>query len=84
MWIWGFGWGMSRAGAVVCGFDIIEKSIGQARRSYISSYLAYVVGDITKIDFPGKFETIVFSKVMAHIENRQELLDRLRAKVSPK
>lgn len=42
------------------------------------------VKDIMTIELPGSFETVVLSNVLEHIENRRELLDRLRAKVSPK
>lgn len=46
--------------------------------------LIYGVGDITKIDLPGRFETVVLSNVLEHIEKRLELLERLKTKVSPK
>jgi 2-polyprenyl-3-methyl-5-hydroxy-6-metoxy-1,4-benzoquinol methylase len=75
---------MSRAGAIVCGFDINRKSIEQARARYTGPNLTYIVGDITTTDLPGRFETVVLSNVLEHIENRLELLHRLREKVSPK
>lgn len=75
---------MSKTGAVVCGFDLNPKSIEQARKRYTGQNLTYFVGDITTIDLPGRFETVVLSNVLEHIEKRRELLDRLRMKVSPK
>ena len=42
------------------------------------------VGYITAIDLPGRFETVALANVLEYIEKMWELLDRLRARVSPK
>jgi len=74
---------MSRAGAIVIGVDINEKSINQAKERYTNSNLTFLLGDICEIALPHDVQTVVMSNVLEHIENRNDLLRRLKQKISP-
>ena len=66
------------------GIDINSESINLARRNYQSSNLQFISGDATK-DLPNeKFDVIVLSNVLEHIEKRIEFLTIIKEKYQPK
>lgn len=62
----------------VIGIDIEEKNIKKAKSKYSRANVQYVVGDATK-DLSGeKFNVIILSNVLEHIEHRVEFMESLK------
>ncbi|MEW6417128.1 MAG: class I SAM-dependent methyltransferase [Nitrospirota bacterium] len=58
----------------VYGIDINAKNIEYARKKYNTNNITYIVGDATEYEFNDKFDVIVLSNVLEHIENRIDFL----------
>ena len=67
----------------VIGIDINKKYIEFAKRHYKKENLEFIVGDATKYQFNEKFDIIILSNVLEHIENRVEFLKKLKS-IAPK
>jgi 2-polyprenyl-3-methyl-5-hydroxy-6-metoxy-1,4-benzoquinol methylase len=67
----------------VIGIDISKKQIAAAKENYKKDNLAFVSGDVVNYNFREKFDAIVMSNVLEHIDERSEFLKRLR-NISPK
>lgn len=66
----------------VVGVDLNEKNISFAKQRYARENIEYICGDALK-DLPNeKFDIIIMSNVLEHIENRVEFLERLREKAA--
>jgi len=66
----------------VVGIDLNEKNISFAKERYSKENIEYIWGDALK-DLPDeKFDVIIMSNVLEHIENRVEFLRRLREKAA--
>lgn len=64
----------TEAGALVTGIDINEAQVALARSRYRCDGLEFIVGDATA-GFPGRrYDTVVLSNVLEHIENREAFL----------
>lgn len=64
----------------VVGIDLNEKNISFAKERYSKENIEYLCRDALK-DLPGeKFDVIIMSNVLDHIENRVEFLKKLREK----
>jgi SAM-dependent methyltransferase len=62
----------------VIGIDINKQNIEKAQSKYGGSNIKYLVGDATK-DLKGeKFDVIVLSNVLEHIENRTDFLKNIK------
>lgn len=62
---------------MVVGIDLNEKNIKFAKEKFSASNIEYLVGDATK-DLPDKkFDVIILSNVLEHIENRVDFLKSL-------
>ncbi len=62
----------------VAGIDIEEKNIKKAQSKYSRQNMKYIVGDATK-DLTGeKFDAIILSNVLEHIEDRVGFIQSLR------
>ena len=62
----------------VIGIDIEEKNIKFANKNYKRENLKFIIGDSTKYKFNKKFDVIILSNVLEHIENRTEFLRKIR------
>ena len=62
----------------VIGIDIEKKNIKFANKNYKRENLKFVIGDSTKYKFNRKFDVIILSNVLEHIENRAEFLHKIR------
>lgn len=66
----------------VVGIDLNEKNVSFAKQRYSKENIEYICGDALK-DLPDeKFDIIIMSNVLEHIENRVEFLDRLKEKAA--
>jgi len=62
----------------VVGIDIEEKNIKFANKNYKRENLKFIIGDSIKYKFDRKFDVIILSNVLEHIENRTEFLRKIR------
>jgi 2-polyprenyl-3-methyl-5-hydroxy-6-metoxy-1,4-benzoquinol methylase len=67
--------------AKVIGIDIAEKNIKMAKEKYVRPNLQFIVGDCLSFDFTtlgiAKFDKIVLSNVLEHLEGRVQFLQGL-------
>ena len=62
----------------VVGIDLNKENIKIAKENYLAPNIEYLVGDATK-DLPSqKFDVIILSNVLEHIENRVEFLNKIK------
>lgn len=62
----------------VTGIDIVENKIKIAREKYQSSNISFIYGDATKDLTDKKFDIIVLSNVLEHIEHRVDFLKKIK------
>jgi len=67
----------------VIAIDFNKKSIEFAKKRFSLENIKYIVGDITKDVQEQKFDVIILSNVLEHIENRVEFLNKIRS-LAPK
>lgn len=76
-------WHLSRKAKQVVGIDVSARNIEVARRKYRADNIEYRVADATR-DLPGeRFDVVVLSSVLEHIEKRPEFLAKIRG-LAPK
>jgi SAM-dependent methyltransferase len=61
----------------VVGIDIEQKNVDKAKNNYQRPNLEYICGDATTYNFSSKFNKIILSNVLEHIEHRVEFLKKL-------
>ncbi|MFQ6119984.1 MAG: class I SAM-dependent methyltransferase, partial [Methanosarcinales archaeon] len=65
------------------GIDLNKSNIEFAKKNFHHPYLKFVVGNALK-DLPDeKFDVVILSNVLEHIENRVEFLTQIRDKIKP-
>ena len=75
---------MAETGARVVGIELSKKNFDQSNRLYQAPNLHFILGDAWK-DLPKeKFDTIVMSNVLEHINKRVEFIQMVQKQVSPK
>lgn len=62
---------------VVVAIDIEQKNIDNAQSKYRKDNLTFLVGDATTHEFDTRFDSIVLSNVLEHIEDRVPFLKKL-------
>lgn len=62
----------------VVGIDLSEKNIETAKKKYYAHNIKYVIGDAVKDLSDEKFDVIVLSNVLEHIENRTGFLNKIK------
>ncbi len=62
----------------VVGVDISEKNINKARAQHSRPNIEYVVGDVTAGPGTEKFNVLVLSNVLEHIEDRVGFLESIK------
>lgn len=67
----------------VVGIDFNQKSINSALTHYQLPNLRYIAGDATTENFKEKFDVIILSNVLEHIEKRVEFLKAIK-RIAPK
>lgn len=66
----------SKAASVV-GVDLSSANILQAKKNQQFPNLEFIVGDATSFSFAGRFDKLVLSNVLEHIDERVALLKKL-------
>lgn len=69
---------LSKKAGKVIGIDLNEKYLKKAQKNNQAQNIEYILGDITAYDFKEKFDFAVLSNVLEHIENRAELLQKIK------
>lgn len=62
----------------VYGIDINQNNINFAIKNFKRQNIHYIHGDATKYTFKRKFDVIVLSNILEHIENRRYFLEELK------
>ena len=74
---------MSKAGAVVTGIELSQKNIDISNQLYQNPHLKFIKGDAWK-DLPQeKFDVVVMSNVLEHIDDRVRFLKKVQAEAHP-
>ena len=72
---------LAKAGGIVTGIELSEKNIKKAKCLYKHDNLKFILGDAWR-DLPKeKFDTIVISNVLEHIDKRVEFIKMVRSNV---
>ena len=61
----------------VMGIDIDEEKIRDAKKNFLLDNIEYICGDIINWPFKKKFDVIILSNVLEHIEDRTKLLKKI-------
>jgi len=68
---------LAKKAARVTGIDISPENILSSQKKYQSDNLEFVIGDATRYDFKDRFNIVVLSNVLEHIENRISFLTKI-------
>ncbi|MBI4966312.1 MAG: class I SAM-dependent methyltransferase [Desulfomonile tiedjei] len=63
-----------KAGAEVVGVDLSSDNIRTAVQKYSHPAVSYLVGDVLQIPLKGKFDAVILSNVVEHLEARAKFL----------
>jgi len=67
----------------ILGIDINPQNIKFAQKHFTRKNLKFITGDATKYSFNTRFDTIVLSNVLEHIEKRVSFLKKIKS-IAPK
>lgn len=70
-------------GALVTAIDIDLESISLAKARYGNKAIKFLHGDATRDLPPGKFDVIVLSNVLEHIQNRRDFIRKIQSSAKP-
>lgn len=73
----------TKTGGSVVGIDYNEKWLNCARKNYKHPKLEFILKDAEEYLPPGKFDTVILSNVLEHIEKRISLLQKVNDHAQP-
>ncbi len=73
----------SRSGAEVVGLDLSAANVASARSRFQHDRLSFVHGEAPQTLPPGRFDVVVMSNVLEHIEHRVAFLREVQARIHP-
>jgi SAM-dependent methyltransferase len=73
----------SRTGADVVGLDLSGDNVRKARQLFVHERLTFVEGEAPAVLPDGRFDVVVMSNVLEHIERRVEFLRAVQDKAAP-
>jgi len=62
----------------VTAIDLNKDNIELARRNFSKDNIKYIYGDASQISFGEKFDVVIMSNVLEHIDNRYDFLLKLK------
>ncbi len=68
---------VSQKAKEVIGIDFSSKSIRKAEKTYPRENLRFIIGDATTFKFQKKFDAIILSNVLEHIQKRVDFLKKI-------
>ena len=69
---------LSKKAKLVTGIDISIKNINIANKRFNSSNIEYICGDAVEYKYKRKYDKLVLSNVLEHIEHRIEFLSAIK------
>lgn len=69
---------VARKARSVTAIDLNKNNVELARRNFNRDNIKYVCGDATQFDFGEKFDVIIMSNVLEHVENRCDFLLKIK------
>ena len=69
---------LSKKAQKVVGVDLNEKYLAVAKKNNQAQNIEYILGDAVIYSFNNKFDVVVLSNVLEHIENREEFLKKIK------
>ncbi len=66
-----------KAGSVTA-IDLNQDNIEFARRNFNRANIEYICGDATKVNFGEKFNVVILSNLLEHLENRDDFLRNIK------
>ena len=69
--------------AKVTAIDLNQSNIEFASKNFRKDNIEYLCGDATSTDFKGKFDVIILSNLLEHLEDREGFLKKVR-QLSPR
>jgi 2-polyprenyl-3-methyl-5-hydroxy-6-metoxy-1,4-benzoquinol methylase len=67
----------------VIGIDLSYENIKIAKENYSAPNIEYIIGDAIKYNFNQRFDVVVLSNILEHIENRVKFLQKIKT-LAPK
>lgn len=62
----------------VVGIDLSSENIEVAKQGYSASNIEYLIGDAIHYVFNQRFDVVILSNVLEHIENRVKFLEKIK------
>lgn len=62
----------------VTAIDLNEDNIEFAKRNFNRDNIKYICGDASRLNFGEKFDVIILSNLLEHLENRHDFLRKIR------
>jgi len=73
----------AKAGAILVGIDVSAQNIDTANKKHSHPRVAYVVGDVLRSPLKGRFDTVILSNVVEHLQERPAFLREVVNAVRP-
>ena len=73
----------SRSGADVTGLDMEPSNVKKARQLFQHDRLTFTEGEAPRTLPPGRFDVVVMSNVLEHIQHRTQFLREVQARALP-
>jgi SAM-dependent methyltransferase len=73
-----------QTGALVVGIDLNERNLDQARTRFSHPNVSYIHGDVLNADLTQRFDSLVLSNLLEHLEHRVDFLRELVEKTNPR
>lgn len=67
-----------RSGAIVDGIDLSEVNIAEAKRRFVHANLRFFVQDALTLEPKEKYDVVLLSNVLEHLNGRPEFLKRIQ------
>lgn len=74
---------LSKKAKEVFAIDLNKKNISKAKEEYSAPNIRYIVGDAVVHNFNQKFDVVILSNVLEHIEDRVKFLNKVKS-LAPK
>ena len=69
---------LAKKALMVVGIDLNQKYLERAKEKNKTENIEYILGDATSYNFNNKFDIVVLSNVLEHIENRTDFFKKIK------
>ena len=74
---------VSKAGGLVTGIDLNKDWLEYAKEAFHHPNLEFIHGDVLEVLPIQKYDTVIMSNVLEHIESRVEFLNKVKQQIHP-